>query len=103
LLADGSARSHLELAYAADVGRGFAVLDLALDHARMPAGQPVEIADSLPDLLDRCVDDTRNPDFRHAILPRCCRESSAPSEHALINASRSLIDSSENSWVAACR
>ena len=44
LLADGRPGGHLELAHSADVGGFQAVFDLALDHARMPSWQAIEVA-----------------------------------------------------------
>ena len=75
LLADGRPGGHLELAHSADVGGFQAVFDLALDHARMPSWQAVEVADAGPNLFDGRVDDARNIDGRHGFLAahRCCQ------------------------------
>src|SRR5690606_2906688 len=51
------ARGHLEPPHGADLGRGLAVLDLALDHARVPGGQAVEVTYACPDLLHRRIYD----------------------------------------------
>ena len=56
LLPDPVAVPQREAPHAAHLVRRLSALDLGLGHHRMPRGVTVEIAEHVPDALDRCVD-----------------------------------------------
>jgi hypothetical protein len=65
LLANVVAVLEREIAHAADTVGRFTVLDLGLRHRRVPLAVAVEVAQHLPDPLDRRVDHRRARDADH--------------------------------------